>query len=153
MFGQKAHKTQQITLTTQQFTQFNPKRRFILNPNIPRTDLQLKMYPYRLPNETLGFSWDGLMYSTHITAKFPDWFNSRNRVFSLVKTMSSISRTLQHFSQQDLTMRNLNTYIHVTHLTICGTTLKHTLFEMVYEEEKEPQNKSMPIFRNCMATQ
>ena len=25
-----------------------------------------------LPNETLGFRWDGQMYSTHNTAKFPD---------------------------------------------------------------------------------
>ena len=43
LFGQKAHKTQQITLRTQKLTLFHPKRRFILNPNIPRTDLQLKM--------------------------------------------------------------------------------------------------------------
>ena len=33
LFGQKAHKTQQIT-------PFHPKRRFILNPNEPWTDLQ-----------------------------------------------------------------------------------------------------------------
>ena len=38
------------------------------------------------------------------------------------------------------------TYIQVIHLTFCGRTLKHTLFEIVYEEKKEPQNKSMPIF-------
>ena len=38
------------------------------------------------------------------------------------------------------------TYIHVTHLTFCGRALKHTLFEIVYEEEKEPTKKSMPIF-------
>ena len=37
------------------------------------------------------------------------------------------------------------TYIHVTHLTFCGRAPKHTLFKIVYEEEKEPQNKSMPI--------
>ena len=42
LFGQKAHRTQQITLKTQQITLFAPKRRFILNPNIPRTDLQVK---------------------------------------------------------------------------------------------------------------
>ena len=40
--GQKGHKTQQITLKTQQITLFHPKRRFILNPNVPTTDLQLK---------------------------------------------------------------------------------------------------------------
>ena len=43
LFGWKAHKTQQITLKTQQITLFHPKKRFILNPNVPRTDLQLKM--------------------------------------------------------------------------------------------------------------
>ena len=37
------------------------------------------------------------------------------------------------------------TYIRVMHLTFCGRTPKHTLFEIVYEEKKEPQNKSMPI--------
>ena len=42
LFGQKANKTQQITPKTQQITLFHPKKRFILNPNIPRTDLQLK---------------------------------------------------------------------------------------------------------------
>ena len=42
LFGQKARKTQQITLKTQQITLFHPEKRFILNPNRPRTDLQLK---------------------------------------------------------------------------------------------------------------
>ena len=36
LFGQKAHRTQQITL-------FHPQRRFILNPNKQRTDLQPQM--------------------------------------------------------------------------------------------------------------
>ena len=45
-----------------------------------------------------------------------------------------------------LTTCTPSTYIHVTHLTVCGRTLKLTLFEIVYEEKKEPQNKSMPIF-------
>ena len=38
------------------------------------------------------------------------------------------------------------TYIHITHLTFCGRTLKHTLLEIVYEEENEAQNKTMAIF-------
>ena len=42
LFDQKAHKTQQITLKTQQIILFHPEKWFILNPNIPRTDLQLK---------------------------------------------------------------------------------------------------------------
>ena len=45
LFGQKAHKTQQIALKTQQITLFHPKKRFILEPHILRKDLQLKMYP------------------------------------------------------------------------------------------------------------
>ena len=42
LFGQEAHKTQQTMLNTQQITLFHPNKRFILNRNIPRTDLQLK---------------------------------------------------------------------------------------------------------------
>ena len=46
------------------------------------------------------------------------------------------------------------TYIHVMHLTFCGRTLKCTLFEIVYEEKKEPQNKrACPSFRNCVTTE
>ena len=86
------------------------------------------------------------MYSEHNTAKFPDWFNSQNQVFLLVKTMSLISQFLVIYPNKILTTRAPYTYIHVTHLTFCGRTLKHTLFEIVYEEKKEPQNKSMPIF-------
>ena len=57
LFGQKAHKTQQITRKTQQITLFHPQRLFILNPNLPRTDLHLKKCnPYQLTNEALGFS-------------------------------------------------------------------------------------------------
>ena len=43
LFGQNAHKTQQITLKTQHITLFQPRKRFILNPNIPRTELRLKI--------------------------------------------------------------------------------------------------------------
>ena len=79
------------------------------------------------------------------TAKFPDWFNFENQVFSLVETMSSISWSLHDFSQQELN------HAHSLHIYTCHTphilwkNLKHALFEIVYEEEKEPQNKSMPI--------
>ena len=41
------------------------------------------------------------------------------------------------------------TYIHVTHLTFYGRTIKCTIFEIVYGKKKEVQNKS----RNCMTTQ
>ena len=43
-------------------------------------------------------------------------------------------------------MQTPYTYTQVMHLTVCGRTLKRTLFGIVYEEENEPQNKSMPIF-------
>ena len=66
--------------------------------------------------------------------------------FSLVETMSSISWSLHDFSQQDFNHAHSLDNIHVMHLTFCGRTLMHTLFEIVYKEEKEPQNKSMPIF-------
>ena len=85
------------------------------------------------------------MYSACNTAKSPDWFNSQNQLLSLIKTISLISRSLHNSSQQDLTTHDPYTYIHFTHLIFCGRTLKCTLFEIVYEEKKEPQNKSMPI--------
>ena len=71
LFGQKAHKTQLITLSP-------PKRRFILNSNEPRTDLQPKCKPKRLPNNILRSIWDG---STHNTAKFSDWLASLRMSF------------------------------------------------------------------------
>ena len=60
--------------------------------------------------------------------------------------MSSISQSLSDLSQQDLTTPAPYTYIHITHLTFCGRTLKHTIFEVVYEEKSNPKNKRMPIF-------
>ena len=75
------------------------------------------------------------------TAKFPDWFYSQNQDFSLVETMLLISRSLHDFPQQDLTMHAPYTYIHVMHLTFYGRTLKHTLFEIVYEEKKNPKQE------------
>ena len=32
-----------------------------------------KCKPNQIPNENLGFSWDGCMYSMHNTAKASDW--------------------------------------------------------------------------------
>ena len=65
---------------------------------------------------------------------------------NVVETMLSISQSLCIFSQQDFNHTPPHTYIHVTDLTFCQRTLKHTLFEIVYQEKKEPQNKSMPVF-------
>ena len=46
-----------------------------------------------------------------------------------------------------LTTHSLHIYTcHAKNLTFCGRTLQHTLFEIVYKEQKELQNKSIPIF-------
>ena len=50
-------------------------------------------------------------------------------------------------SNNILTTHTPYTYIHVIHFKFYVTTLKCTLFEIVYEEKKEPRNKSMPIFK------
>ena len=66
LFGQKAHKTQQITL-------FHPQKGGLSLPLMSdRQTYNPKCKPKRLTNETLGFSWDGHMYSTHTTAKLSD---------------------------------------------------------------------------------
>ena len=78
LFGQKVHKTQQITL-------FHPKRECLsLTLMIHRQTYSHKCKPKNLPNETLGFSWDGCIYTMYTPAKFHDWLNSQNQVFSLV---------------------------------------------------------------------
>ena len=80
------------------------------------------------------------MYHACNTVQFPDWLNSQNQVFSLVKTMSSISWSLHDLSQQDFN-HTRSLHIYMSHTSqVCGRTLKHTLFEIVYEAKKEPQN-------------
>ena len=69
LFGRTAHKTQQIKLSQP------PKGGLSLTLMIHRQTYNSKCKPKCLPNETLGYSWDGLMYSTRSTAEFPDWFN------------------------------------------------------------------------------
>ena len=143
LFGQKAHKTQQITLRTQQITLFHPKKRFSLNPNIPRTELKLKNlthsgYPTKL------YGWSHLQHMQH--SKFPDWFNSQNQVLHWSRQCCQYLGPSMISPNKILITCAPYTYRHVMHLTFCGRTLKHTLFEIVYEEEKAPQNNSMPIF-------
>ena len=65
LFGQKAHKTQQITL-------FHPKRKYIFNLTSHGQTYNTKYKPKQLPNETLCFSWDGSAHSTHNTVKVSD---------------------------------------------------------------------------------
>ena len=92
LFGQKAHKTQQITLT--------PKRRGLsLTLMIHRQTYNPKCKPKRLTNKTLRFSWDGSMYSAHNKATFSDWLIFQNQDFSLIEMLMLISQYLYGFSQ------------------------------------------------------
>ena len=75
LFCQKAHKTQQITLSQPQ------KGGLSLTLTSHGQTYNPKCKPKFLPNKTLGFSWDHCMYSKCNTAKFPGWFNSQNQVF------------------------------------------------------------------------
>ena len=85
LFGQKAHKTQQITL-------FLPKRGGLSLTLIDQGQTyNPKCNPKQLPNETLGFSWDGSAHSAYNTAKFCNWSVSNQEQISLVKMLSLIS--------------------------------------------------------------
>ena len=66
MFGQKAHKTQQITL-------FQLKKGGLsLTLTSHGQTYNPKCKSKRLTKKTLGFSWDGCMHSIHNTAKCSD---------------------------------------------------------------------------------
>ena len=66
LFGQKAHKTQQITL-------FHPKKGDLsLTLMMQGQTYNPKCKPKHLPNETLRFSWDAIAHSAHNTANFSD---------------------------------------------------------------------------------
>ena len=85
LFGLKAHKTYQMILS-------KPKRGGL---SLTLTDqgqtYNPKCNPKRLPNETLGFSWDGSTHSAHNTDNFCDWSVSNQEQISLVKMFASIS--------------------------------------------------------------
>ena len=70
--------------------------------------------------------------------KFPDWFNSQNRGFHWSKQCHQYLGPYIISSNKILTMHAPYTYIYVKHLTGYGRTLKHTLFDIVYEEKKGP---------------
>ena len=69
-----------------------------------------KCNPKQLPNETLGFNWDGSTHSTHNTAKFCDWSVSNQEQISLVKMFSLISQPISTLSQQDFN------HGHISHI-------------------------------------
>ena len=56
--------------------------------------------PQWLTNETLGFNWDGRMYSMHNITKISDWLIFLDKAFSLVTMLMSISQSLHDLSQQ-----------------------------------------------------
>ena len=66
LFGQKAHKTQQITLFQP------PKGGLSLTLTSHGQTTTLNASPNGSPTK-LGFSWDGHVYSMHNTAKLSDW--------------------------------------------------------------------------------
>ena len=88
LFGQKAHKTQQITL-------FQPPKGGLSLTLMSKGQMYNAKYrPKQLPNETLRFS-------TCNTAKFSDWLVFQIQGFSLVAMLMSISQSLYDFSQPD----------------------------------------------------
>ena len=80
LFGQKAHKTQQITL-------FYPRRGGLSLTLMDKGQTYNPMCsPMWLPNKHLGFNWDGSAHSAPSTAKFCDWSISNQAQISLVDT-------------------------------------------------------------------
>ena len=126
LFGQKADKTQQITLSQPQ------KGGLSLSLMSHGQTYNPKCKPKRLPNKTLGFSWDGCVYSTHNTAKFPDWFNSQNQFFHWLRQCHQYLGPYKICPNQIFTMRAPHTYLYVMHLTFCGRIFKHTILKVQY---------------------
>ena len=95
LFGQRAHKTQQIT-------PFHPKRGCLsLTLTSHRQTYNPKGKPKPLPNKALRFSSDGSMHNAHNTSNSLIGSIPKNQVFSLVETMSSIFQSLYNFSQPE----------------------------------------------------
>ena len=107
-----------------------------------------KCYPYWLPNKTLGFRQGGCTYSVCNTAKFPDWFNSQNQVFSLVKTMSLISQSLHDLSQQEFNhIYSLHIYTcHTPHIFVEEPPSMHYL-RYSMKRKRNPKTRACPSYR------
>ena len=145
----EGHHLQGMTFLSNVFT--NLSRGYKGNKNIfqPPQDSHLSTI---LTTRTIPF------YSTHLGNKTTLLIACTTQQNSLIGSIPKIKffpwlrQCHQYLSpyaispNKILTTHAPYTYVHVTHLTVCGRTLKHTLFEIVYEEKKEPQNKSMPIF-------
>ena len=130
MFGQKAHKTQQITLSQPQ------KGGLSLTVMSHKQTYNRKYKPKRLPNKTLGFSWDGCVYSACNTAKLSDWFNSQNRVFYWLRQCHLYLGPYLISTNQSFTTHAPNTYIYVIHLTVLWKNLQAYNIEGTVQQEK-----------------
>ena len=112
LFGQKAHKTQQITLF------HPPKGGSSLSTTRHRQTYNPKFKPKRLTNGTLSFSWGGCLHSMCNTAKFSDWHIFQNQDFSLVMTLTLISQSPYDFSQAEFHCTwPSHTYIYMSHIS------------------------------------
>ena len=131
LFGQKAHKIQQITL-------FQPQKECLsLTQTSNGQTYNPKCKPKRLPNKTLGFSWDGHMHSTHNTANFSDWLIFQNHDFSLVMILMSISQSLYDFSQPEF-HHTCPSHIYICHTShILWKKLQAYNIEDTVQQEKE----------------
>ena len=86
LLGQKAHKTQLITLD-------HPQRRFILNLMSHRQTYNPTCKPKQLPNRPLSFI--GIIaHSAHNITKFSDSVILQNQVFALVVMLTLITQSL-----------------------------------------------------------
>ena len=118
MFGQKAQKTQQITLKTQQITLFHPKREGLsLTLTYQGQTYNSKCNPLWLINETIGFSWDGkvTVHTTHqnsLIGSIP-----KIEVFHWSRQCHRYLGPYMISPNKILTTLDPYTYIHVTHLT------------------------------------
>ena len=110
LFGQKAHKTQQITL-------FHRGGLSLTLASQGQTYIP-KCKPKRLPNEILSFCWDGSAHNTHNTANVSDWLIFQNQAISLIMMLMLISHSLYDFSQQAFHHRqSSDIYIYISHIS------------------------------------
>ena len=93
LFGQKAHKTTQIT-------QLYPKRGCLsLSDKDQGQTYNPECNPKRLHNKYLVFNWDGSTHSTQKHSKFCDWSVSNQEQISLVETFLLITRLISTLSK------------------------------------------------------
>ena len=109
LFGQQAHKTQQITL-------FHPKRGGLsLTLTSQGQTYNPKCKTKWLPKETLRFCWDGSADSTHYTAKFSDWLVSQKMSFFIGHNADVNNSVPIEFLPTRFSPQALLTHIYTSH--------------------------------------